>query len=55
VVTTALTAQVAIEIAPWSGGLAARHVVYEAQAARAIVVTREPGAYDVGVIPLLVL
>lgn len=53
VVTTPLTEDVAIEIGPWSGGLATRHVVYEAQAVRGIVVTRAPREYDAWTIPLL--
>jgi hypothetical protein len=55
VVTTALSDHVAIDIGPWPGELAARHVVYEAQAVRGIVVTRTPDAYKVGSVPLLVL
>lgn len=36
---------VAIDIGPQDGSLATRHVVYEAKAARAIVVTRDPQEY----------
>ena len=46
VVTTALSTQVAIEIGPWSGSVASRHVVYEAHAAGGIIVTRTPEEYD---------
>jgi hypothetical protein len=55
VVATALSEHVAIEIGPWPGSLNARHSIYEARAARAIVVTRSPGEYEVGTVPLLVL
>ncbi len=55
VVATALTAQVAVEIGPWPGRTASRHVLYEARAARGIVVTRQPDDYKVGTVALLVL
>jgi hypothetical protein len=55
VVATALSEHIAIEIGPWPGSLAARHAVYEARAARAILVTRTPDEYEVGAVPLLVL
>lgn len=46
VIPTALTAQVAIDIGPWSGSIAQRHVVYEAKTVEGIIVTRNPGDYD---------
>jgi hypothetical protein len=39
----ALTEQAAIEIGPWPGSLSGKHSVHEANALKAVVVTREPG------------
>jgi len=50
-----LTEHAAIEIGPWPGSLASRHVVHEAQALRAVVVTREPASYSGLRVPLLVV
>lgn len=41
-----LAERAAIEIGPWPGPLATRHTVHEATAARGVVVTRKPGAYE---------
>jgi hypothetical protein len=50
-----LTEHAAIEIRPWPGSLASKHAVHEAQALRAMVVTREPAAYTGLQVPLLVI
>jgi len=50
-----LTEHAAIEIGSWPGSLSCRHAVHEAHALRAVVVTREPGAYTGLHVPLLVV
>jgi hypothetical protein len=50
-----LTEHAAIEIGCWPGSLSCRHAVHEAHASRAVVVTREPGAYAGLHVPLLVV
>ena len=40
-----LAEHAAIEVGTWAGTLAARHAAHEAAALRAVVVTRDPGAY----------
>lgn len=41
-----LTEHAAIEVGQWSGDLATRHAVHEAQAVRAAIMTRRPGVYE---------
>lgn len=50
-----LTEHAAIEIGHWPGPLSCRHAVHEAHALRAVVITREPGAYAGLHVPLLVV
>jgi hypothetical protein len=50
-----LAEHTAIEIGRWPGSLPARHAVHEAQALRAGVVTRDPGAYAGLTVPLYVV
>jgi hypothetical protein len=50
-----LTEHAAIEIGSWPGQLSSRHVVHEALALRAVVLTTEPGAYKGLRVPLMVL
>jgi hypothetical protein len=53
--STPLTEHIAITVGTWPGDLATRHVVYEAQAVRGDIVTREPGRYHPWTVPLLEL
>ena len=53
--STPLTEHIAIMIGTWPGDLATRHVVYEAQAVRGDIVTRERGRYAPRTLPLLEL
>jgi hypothetical protein len=53
--STPLTEHIAIAIGTWPGDLATRHVVYEAQAVRGGIVTRERGRYAPWTLPLLEL
>lgn len=55
VLPLALSEYAAIEIGTWPGRLSSRHVVHEAQAMRATVVTRQPGVYTGLDVPLLVV
>jgi hypothetical protein len=50
-----LTEHVAVTIGPWLGELGDRHVVYEARAMWANVVTAEPDRYKPHVVPLVVI
>lgn len=50
-----LTEHAAIEIGCWPGRLSVRHCVHEAAALRALVMTRDPGAYHGLRVPLLSL
>jgi len=49
-----LSEHIATTIGPWPGGLAVRHVVYEARAVLGDVVTLEPDRYRPWTMPLLV-
>jgi hypothetical protein len=40
---------------PWPGELAAKHVLYETTALAGILVTRRPGRYEAGTVPILAL
>lgn len=50
-----LAEHTAIEVGQWPGDLAVRHAAHEAEALRAAVVTRKPGAYEGLQVPLLVV
>jgi hypothetical protein len=50
-----LAQHIAIEVGSWPGDLATRHVVHEAAALRAVVVTCRPSAYEGHKVPLLVV
>jgi hypothetical protein len=50
-----LAEHVAIDVGSWPGSLATRHALHEAAAARGVVVTRDPGAYNGLQVPLLVV
>jgi hypothetical protein len=52
---TPLTEHIAITVGDWPGDLATRHVVYEAQAVRGDIVTREPGRYGPWTVSVLEL
>jgi hypothetical protein len=43
------------EIGGWSGPLAARHALWEAQALGCAILTRDAGLYQAGAVPLLVV
>jgi hypothetical protein len=51
--STALTEHIAITIGTWPGDLPTRHVVYEANAVRGDIITRNPGRYTPWTVPVL--